>query len=290
MLGGYTWNAKVNAPAKTISVDVYLFVSASRKIELPGGETATITMKSEMPWQGKTEWEVNAPEGWKWELQIPTPSYASNVKVSVEGAAGSRTTLIILLGPQLSADHESAVEGYALVKAKNNDKVALSFDLSVSLVAPHIECRQDTLTVKRGPIVYVAESVDNAALEKKFKHFDNIGITQSIQFEEESVQIEGLETVTLVSEGQGVFQLKQSGSDLYRPIAGSQPAREWSPLDTKLTLVPWFARANRGGAGHVRTSFLRVPSGEKAAVNGVNGNHASNGNGVNGHQNGNGHA
>ena len=80
MLGGYTWNAFVDGSSKTIHLDIYLFVSATRTIKLPNGE-ATIRMRTEMPWQGKTEFTTKAPEGWKWEIRVPKPEYASNISV-----------------------------------------------------------------------------------------------------------------------------------------------------------------------------------------------------------------
>lgn len=259
MLGGYTSSVKTDDPSKVIAVNVYLFVSATRKIALPSGESATISMKSEMPWHGQVEFDLDAPPGWTWQLQVPTPAYAANI--------------------QLSATYESTVAGFASIKAENVGTVKMTFDMPITLVAPHIESRQDTLTVKRGPIVFVAESYDNAALEKRYKHFNNIGIAENTTFKEQTVQIEGIDTITLQSNG-GVYCLKQSTQELYRAVGRKQLAREWEALETNLTLVPWFARANRGGAAHVRTSFMRAtpPMADKTnGLNGVNGNHGLNG-------------
>ncbi len=81
MLGGYTWDARVDSGSKKIALNVYLFISAERTINLRQGQTAKVTMRSEMPWRGKTEWVLEAPEGWTWDLQLPVPGYAENVKV-----------------------------------------------------------------------------------------------------------------------------------------------------------------------------------------------------------------
>lgn len=172
--------------------------------------------------------------------------------------------------------------GFASIKAQQSDIINMSFDMPITLVAPHIESRQDTLTVKRGPIVFVAESCDNAALEKRHKHFNNIGIAETTTFQEQATQIEGIDTLSLRSNG-GVYHLKQSTTELYRAVGPKQPAREWEALETSLTLVPWFARANRGGAAHVRTSFMRATPPKTTNYNGVNGNH-----GLNGHATANG--
>jgi hypothetical protein len=35
-----------------------------------------------MPWKGETSWEMDAPEGWTWEITVPKPNYAANFQVS----------------------------------------------------------------------------------------------------------------------------------------------------------------------------------------------------------------
>jgi DUF1680 family protein len=82
MIGGYTWSAKVADAEKVIHLDVYLFISVTRKIALPGGGEATVKMETEMPWEGKTKWTFDAPEGWKWAVRLPKPHYAENIGVS----------------------------------------------------------------------------------------------------------------------------------------------------------------------------------------------------------------
>lgn len=81
MLGGYTWAVDIDAQQKIIRVAVYLFVSAERVIELPGGEVATLRMSTEMPWKGQTKWEGSVPKGWSIKLLIPRPEYAENYTV-----------------------------------------------------------------------------------------------------------------------------------------------------------------------------------------------------------------
>lgn len=81
MIGGYTWTTRIDASAKTIHLDIYLYLSATRTIPLPRGGEARVSMKSDMPWQGKTELKFEAPEGWKWAVRVPKPDYAADVKV-----------------------------------------------------------------------------------------------------------------------------------------------------------------------------------------------------------------
>jgi len=80
-----TWSASVDSSSNIIYLNVYLFVSASRTIDLPSGK-ATVNLSTEMPWQGKTELSVEAPEGWKWEVRLPKLEYAAKISVSPNSA------------------------------------------------------------------------------------------------------------------------------------------------------------------------------------------------------------
>lgn len=238
MLGGYTWKASVDATSKTISLDILLFVSATRTIDLGNGETATATMKTEMPWQGKTSWELDAPKGWSWQVKLPSPHYAENIEV--EGIAST-----------------PAESGFLAASTGDHAQLSMSFDMPIRLLAPHVLSGQDTLNVTRGPIVYIVESGDNKQLEASYKHFERIGISEAATFEQHPIEIGGIPMIGLTSSENSVFAL-EAEDVAYRQVNAKQPARRWKPLNTLLEFVPWFARANRGGDGRIRTALLRV--------------------------------
>jgi DUF1680 family protein len=237
MLGGYTWTANVDDSAKKINLDVYLFVAASRKISLPNGQAATARLRTEMPWQGQVALDLDAPEGWSWNVRLPEPDYAADI--------------------QISSPVSDRSAGFASTSINGKGTVDMSFDLPVRLLSSHPLTGQDTLTVSRGPIVYTAESVDNASLEKEYKHFEGLGIKSSARFETKEMEIEGIPVVSLTTDE--VFACEGVNSrPSYSVVGPKQPARKWQAQQGGLVLVPWFARANRGGAGHVRTAFLRA--------------------------------
>ena len=92
MLGGYTWAARVNEEAKKLELDVYLYLSATREIDLgAGGEKASVKMESGMPWKGETTWEFSAPEGWEWDIKIPAPGYAADIEVGLRASSPTHT-------------------------------------------------------------------------------------------------------------------------------------------------------------------------------------------------------
>lgn len=233
LLGGYTWSANVDADNKSISLNVLLLLSATRTIPLGDGVTATVTMKSGMPFQGHTTFEFAAPEGWSWDLHLPSPGYATDVTVSVPTTADN---------------------GFLAATLPATASVSLDFNLPVRILASN-PAAHDLLTVTRGPIVYVAESVDNVALDERFPHFEAVGLTTTATFTESEETLEGV-TVTLLTSASGDFKHLDRW-DLNQGYTVAKPAT-WSPVEDKVTLVPWFARANRGGAGRLRTSFARA--------------------------------
>jgi hypothetical protein len=111
--------------------------------------------------------------------------------------------------------------------------------------------------------VYTAESVDNPEIDSKYPHFEGVGITTISSFEQTTAVIEDV-PVVLLKQNQPAYALNETHSQqAHRVVSSSKPARTWTQLDGGLVLVPWFARANRGGPGRVRTAFLRADEAEK---------------------------
>ena len=148
-------------------------------------------------------------------------------------------------------------DGFLTFNAGHCARATSTMDLPIRLLASHPLTGQDTLTVSRGPIVYVAEDLDNDAIESSHPHFEGVGLTDKAELEEREVEIQGQSMVAVVAKS-GVRALAEDGDDLYRPVNASTPARKWETVDTELVYVPWFARANRGGRGHVRVSMKRA--------------------------------
>jgi DUF1680 family protein len=236
MLGGYTWATKLDYSKKIIELNVYLLLSATRAIPLPEGEEATVEMVSEMPFNGNTSFKLNAPSEWKWVLRLPSPEYATNITIS-----------------------ESTVQdnGFLAINLPATASVQMKFDLPIQLLSSHPLTGQDNLTIRRGPIVYVAESIDNP-LESTYKHFAGLGIKSSSipHMGMEKITIENLEVVAITVPE--IYAVQTSGEAAFGLVNDKAPARKWAKVEGELKLVPWFARANRGGEGHVRASLLRV--------------------------------
>jgi DUF1680 family protein len=236
MLGGYTWTANIDERSQTINLDIYLFVAATRTVELPGGGKATVTMRTGMPWVGQVDVDTEAPSGWEWKIQLPKPDYAENYQVSV---------------------HAESTTGSTIASVGATSSLQVTFDMPVRLLASHPLSFTDTLTVQRGPIVYTAESVDNDKVEQAYPHFAGVCLSETAEFAESTLEIEGIPVVMLKTTGEVYAKNQVKEARSFRPISKNSPAVTWSKVDAGLVLVPWFARANRGGRGHVRTSFER---------------------------------
>jgi len=239
MLGGYTWATKIDSSTKTIELNVYLLLSAQRTIPLSGGEEATVEMISEMPFNGNTSFKLNAPSGWKWILRLPCPEYATHIQISEKTTQENGFMVVNLRG-----------EGQC--------QLEMNFELPIQILASHPLTGQDNLTIRRGPIVYVAESIDNK-LEADYPHFAGLGIKSSSlpRMDMEKITIENLEVMAITIPDEEVYAAQMIGEAAFG-LVGKQGARKWEKVVGGLKLVPWFARANRGGAGHVRASLLRV--------------------------------
>jgi DUF1680 family protein len=136
--------------------------------------------------------------------------------------------------------------------------ITISFGLPVLLAAPDPRVDQDTLTVCRGPIVYCLEDVDYSNLKPITPNFERLGIPVVAEYTEHHTQIEGVPMVLLKTRDIYGLPLAERAA-LHRFVDKDTPARQWCKLDREVTFVPFFARANRGGKGHHRTSLLRVP-------------------------------
>lgn len=158
----------------------------------------------------------------------------------------------------MSSDGNESTPGFLSVSLGNHASLSQSLTLPVRLLATHPLTGQDTLSVARGPIVYTAESIDNQALDTAHPHFAGIGLSQAEAFDEIPMSIENIDMIGLQTKGPAFVLEELDRKDLYHPIGTEQTQRSWTPLKEGLRFVPWFARANRGGAGRVRTAFPRV--------------------------------
>ncbi|SMY29319.1 unnamed protein product [Zymoseptoria tritici ST99CH_1A5] len=248
LLGGYTWSTQITAT--TIDLNIYLYLSATRRIQLPdsGSSEAIVRATSEMPWNGKTVLDFSAPAHWRWVVHLPVPGYAKKFRMNGIALAGEPTN------------------GFHTVHLPANSKMIIEFDMPVMLESPHPATQQDTLTVLRGPLVYTAESWDNASLLQHARGFHNIGLPETATFETVPISIGGHEMISLVTHNARMLVSREGADDIgSTKIVTGQPgarARTWMSARQPLRLIPFFARCNRKNSQQLRTSFTRVADGD----------------------------
>lgn len=243
LLGGYAWSAKINQA--TIDLNIYLYLSATRRIRLQDSEQseAVVSMESEMPWAGKTILRFSAPESWQWRINVPVPGYAKDFSVN---------------GEKILTETPS---GFHAVSLPATSTLVIHFDMPVFLESPHPDTHKDTLTVLRGPLVYTAESWDNNALIKRSSGFQNLGLPESVAFKQAPVEIAGHQMLSLITEDAHILAREGTNDVGSAKVVTGQPgsrARTWKLAGEPLTMIPFFARCNRKNSQQLQTSFQRV--------------------------------
>jgi uncharacterized protein len=74
------WNYSIGEE-KAVNISVHLFGSATIKIPTPRGDVK-LTQKSDWPWSGEVEFELNTPQDILVSIAIRIPSWAKSWKVS----------------------------------------------------------------------------------------------------------------------------------------------------------------------------------------------------------------
>ena len=128
--------------------------------------------------------------------------------------------------------------GYAIVKVSDEIKLKLTLDMPVSLIASHKRVHENAgrIAVMRGPVVYCAEEIDNG------KDIKSVYIDINTEFKIDDVNFM-LPTVKTKA-----FRDRQTESLYY--------LAEDSYEEFDLTLIPYYAFANRGTTG-MQVWFLR---------------------------------
>lgn len=146
------------------NIYVNMFVEGNSKVKTDGNEV-TLVQKTNYPWEGNVDIEVNPAKEGKFTMLVRIPGWARNqvvpsdlykyvdgakpeVKVSVNG----KDALSVIRG------------GYAVIDRewKTGDKVSIQMDMPVRRVQANdkVEYDKGLLSMERGPIVYALESID----------------------------------------------------------------------------------------------------------------------------------
>ena len=213
------------------TVYVNLFIASSAKLTTPAGDV-TVTQKTAYPWNGDVRIEVApAKDGLAFPLKIRVPGWAIGAPVPsdlyTQTLPGSLKDVDIAVNGRsvpLALDR-----GYVTIDRswRAGDAVTLAFAMPVRRIQANPAVKDDSgrLAVERGPLVYCAESADNAG------HALNLVVSADAAFTQGSVNVLGHELVSLKVPAQSV-------------TADLRGKRSTQPVTA--TLIPYFAWCHRG--------------------------------------------
>ncbi len=189
------------------------------------GKKLTMEVKARMPWHGHVYVTVHCGEAVNGTLAFRIPNWAQDA--------------VITCGEKLPVYKD----GYAYLTGEwhEGDMITLHLPMQVRMLAanPAVRADVDKVAFRRGPVTFCAEETDNGKdlhlLRVDTRNIGDRGEGVEWEFDEDTF---GHETVKLHVPAKRLLPVQDDA--LYTMW---QPPREES---TKITLVPYYAWANRG--------------------------------------------
>ena len=217
-LGNYIYTCKQN------SVLVNLYIGSEAEFELNKGKLK-LRQSGDFPRKDKVIIDVTDSDKTTAGIGLRIPDWCSEPVITINGK---------------QLDLEPMMEnGYVMVSAQweAGDRIELTLPMAVMVVRPNPLLRHNAgkVAIQRGPFVYCVEQADNG------ENLHNFQIKTESGFE--------------VLQGEGVLSgytlLKASATQIDYDNASQAPLYRYNQpayerVETPLTLIPYFAWANRG--------------------------------------------
>jgi len=200
------------------SVYTHLFIGSEAKLKISGADVS-VKIETKYPWEEKVDigFAMSAKTKFKYYFRIPGWCVKYSIRLN-----GIEQTCAI-------------EDGYALIDREwtSGDKISVVFDMPVNFVRanPHVRENIGKTAVMRGPVVYCAEEEDNG--KELFRLHTGNPSDITVRHEKDL-----LETVTTIS-FTGNREKDWEGESLYGTADMVMEAK-------KITLIPYYAWANRG--------------------------------------------
>ncbi len=205
---------------------IHLYGGASATLSV-GGRAIAIKEVSNYPWSGKISVTLDPVEAGEFTLRLRIPAFARDAKARINGAG------IDVAG--------NLVRGYLEIRRTWNpgDVVDLELPMAAERIYAHPDVAADNgrVALRRGPLVYCFEAVDNPAPLSLLRLPQQAALTTR----ERSDLFGGI--VTIVAEG-NVTEASAWEGQLYRSDPPTGRPVTW-------TAVPYYLNANRE-AGDMR--------------------------------------
>jgi DUF1680 family protein len=213
-LGGYLYSTDADR------LYVHLYGSSDVECEWAGTETHC-TIASGYPFAGDTMVRVDTAPTGPAKLCLRIPGWARSYEVQINGQKAEGTL----------------EDGYLVLERtwEAGDEVSLSLPMPVEMIEAHPAVRHDVgrVVLKRGPLVYCLESVDNGT------DLNQLRLTAHPDFAVTTQEIAGLAVPVIQTNALRDDATNWDGA-LYRPVGQSRT----HPV--QITAIPYFMWANRG--------------------------------------------
>ena len=201
----------------------HLYVGGNIEKEV-SGKKAKFEIVSDYPHNGKVTFKYVGEDDVNMKLAIRIPGWADEWYL---------TSKRIGEGAQSHSDKEN---GYVYVEGswKNGDVVELNIPIKTRILAADTKVRENIgkVAIMRGPVTYCMEEKDNSADLHLYKLSVDEPMTEC------SVMIEGQQFPALLAKG------KKQKSSMADSLYQNYQAAEYEDVD--ITLIPYYAWANRG--------------------------------------------
>lgn len=206
---------------------VHLYDNSRVDYKLADGARFGLEQTTDYPWEGNVDFALDLPEPKEFTLRLRIPDWCDSGAAAVNGE---------------EVPDAIRPASYLAIRRtwKPGDRVHLHLGMPVTLQEcdPRVRENMGSVAVQRGPMVYCAESPDNPGVSILDLELASGDFTPT--FEEDKLG--------------GVVTLKGSGltadvtaprGPLYRQVGAVEPVRL---APTPVTLIPYYAWANRGPA------------------------------------------
>ncbi|CAN5522604.1 glycoside hydrolase family 127 protein [soil metagenome] len=197
------------------SDQIFIHLYASNTTEIPlGDRVVTLEQTTNYPWDGRVAIRVNSAG--RFTLNLRIPDWSSGATVRLNGQPHD--------GAAIDRDWRAG------------DEVVLDLPMPTQRIVshPHVVENTGRVAITRGPLVYCAEAVDNPDIDLRDVILKN---HEPFTAEYKPSLLNGITTLTTQA---GVARTRPD-EVLYTKI----PTRSSAGSDYQLTLIPYYAWANR---------------------------------------------
>lgn len=200
---------------------VHLYCAGTADLDVGGGRRLRVVQETDYPWSGAVRLTVGLDAEADLALSLRIPAWAEGPTLSVNGEAVDLAAV--------------SVAGYARLARRwsAGDVVDLDLGMRAKRLYANPKVRQDAgrVALRRGPLVYCVEAVDNGPL------LDGLSLSPTTEIRHEFVA--GLLGGVVALSAAAETDAADWGGDLYRD---APPDRR----PTALQAVPYYAWDNRG--------------------------------------------